>query len=496
MRACEYNNQKIINVITDCYKEFKLEILKDASLGWFFTDSFERELMVKRTDDFFIDKTFSKKINISHSSIQDKQSLLTARETINFINNLNDIKKKFSMLKKIVESNNSNLTNDSFKENRNIDIFGAQERTFNPKKINIIIIGSGITGLFLANTIKHQLGSLVNVLVLDNRSYKINTLKTFDRSWITYLPSYVLQKFTPSNIRVLLECFGADNKIGLPINIIETILMLSCKDQGVNFYFSPKIDYSKLNNKNITLFFDATGGRIKDNISNLSTQTLFNIEVKNIDLNLTHAGIIQLHNKTYSEPHHIKFALKGSGSIHYPYIHNSKIHTYMIKLSGLTKELTKKVFSFIKNANDLNLFYVWEGSLKEEINESLVFINLTAIEYDLMILRINTAINLKKFLNQNLDIKTQLNAKIISFLDMLVTIDSDHLTIIERPFSYYPYVNMNPEHGFINDKQIFPIGDSFYCGHPKLGNGLSVHLEFINLLVEKILVQIPSYKIS
>jgi len=120
MKSSEYNNQKIINVITDCYKEFKLEILKNASQGWFFADSFERELMVKRTDDFFIDKTLSKKINISHSSIQDKKSLLTARETINFINNLNDIKKKFFMLKKIIESNNSNLTNDSFKENRNI----------------------------------------------------------------------------------------------------------------------------------------------------------------------------------------------------------------------------------------------------------------------------------------------------------------------------------------------------------------------------------------
>ena len=92
--------------------------------------------------------------------------------------------------------------------------------------------------------------------------------------------------------------------------------------------------------------------------------------------------------------------------------------------------------------------------------------------------------------------KTQLNTKIISFLDMLVTIDNDNTTKIERPFSYYPYINMNPEQGYINDRQIFPIGDSFFCGHPKFGNGLSIHLEFINLLVEKILVQIPSYKTS
>ena len=77
---------------------------------------------------------------------------------------------------------------------------------------------------------------------------------------------------------------------------------------------------------------------------------------------------------------------------------------------------------------------------------------------------------------------------------MLVEIDSDHLTKIERPFSYCPYINMNPEKGYINDRQIFPIGDSFFCGHPKFGNGLSNHLKFINRLVEKILV--PSYKVS
>jgi len=36
----------------------------------------------KYTDDFFIDKTFSKKISLSHSSIQDKKPILTAGETI------------------------------------------------------------------------------------------------------------------------------------------------------------------------------------------------------------------------------------------------------------------------------------------------------------------------------------------------------------------------------------------------------------------------------
>ena len=76
--------------------------------------------------------------------------------------------------------------------------------------------------------------------------------------------------------------------------------------------------------------------------------------------------------------------------------------------------------------------------------------------------------------------------------DVIIELMNFSFIILREP----TYINMNPEQGYINDRRIFPIGDSFFCGHPKLGNGLSVHLEFINLLVEKILVQIPSYKTS
>jgi hypothetical protein len=45
---------------------------------------------------------------------------------------------------------------------------------------------------------------------------------------------------------------------------------------------------------------------------------------------------------------------------------------------------------------------------------------------------------------------------------------------------------LNAEFGYFNSKRIFPIGDSLFCGHPKVGNGLLNHFVFINDLVEKI----------
>lgn len=486
MKYKEDKNNEIIISIKNLYKNFKLALLNEAAKGWLFVDSFERDFMEKRESHSNIKKINSKKIDLAYTKLQYKEPLIGPRETINYLNNLNNIKIKFNHLKMLIKSNNLNLISDSFRNDICIDIVSAQDKVFNPKKINIIIIGSGATGLFLASTIKYKLGSIVNILVLDNRTYKKNILKMFNRDWLTYIPSPTVQKFTPPNIRELFECFGVNNKIGLPINILESILMLSCKEQGVNFFFSSDLDYSKLNNKHISLFFDGTGGRLMESQYISSAKTEFNLELENRNMNFKYAGINQLHNMTYSDSKNIKVLLKGSNSRHYPFINDLSIQMYMIKLTGIPKKLIRTVLNFVEKDNVSNLFYVWEGSLKDEINEGLIFINLTNNEYKLMILHIDNLMSLEDCLNKNSEIIDQLNIKIVSFLEMLITIDNDKLVKIEKPFSYCPYFNMNAEHGYINNKNIFPIGDSLFCGHPKMGNGLSVHLEFINKLVEEI----------
>lgn len=486
MKYKEDKNNEIIISIKNLYKNFKLALLNEAAKGWLFVDSFERDFMEKRESHSNIKKINSKKIDLAYTKLQYKEPLIGPRETINYLNNLNNIKIKFNHLKMLIKSNNLNLISDSFRNDICIDIVSAQDKVFNPKKINIIIIGSGATGLFLASTIKYKLGSIVNILVLDNRTYKKNILKMFNRDWLTYIPSPTVQKFTPPNIRELFECFGVNNKIGLPINILESILMLSCKEQGVNFFFSSELDYSKLNNKHISLFFDGTGGRLMESQYISSAKTEFNLELENRNMNFKYAGINQLHNMTYSDSKNIKVLLKGSNSRHYPFINDLSIQMYMIKLTGIPKKLIRTVLNFVEKDNVSNLFYVWEGSLKDEINEGLIFINLTNNEYKLMILHIDNLMSLEDCLNKNSEIIDQLNIKIVSFLEMLITIDNDKLVKIEKPFSYCPYFNMNAELGYINNKNIFPIGDSLFCGHPKMGNGLSVHLEFINKLVEEI----------
>ena len=68
---------------------------------------------------------------------------------------------------------------------------------------------------------------------------------------------------------------------------------------------------------------------------------------------------------------------------------------------------------------------------------------------------------------------------------MLALMDVDAQISIESPFKYSPYANLNSTSGSLHGKRVFPVGDSLFCGHPKMGNGLGSHLPLINELLER-----------
>ena len=140
----------------------------------------------------------------------------------------------------------ANLVNDSFRGDSCDDLGHAVEEVFKSGDLNIVVVGAGVCGLFLANSLKHCFGDQANILVLDNRSTFPNTRERFQRNWLTHIPTDLFKSYQPSSVKYLTECFGSNGAIGIPINILEAILQLSSKDQGVKFYFSKELDYSSL----------------------------------------------------------------------------------------------------------------------------------------------------------------------------------------------------------------------------------------------------------
>ena len=282
-----------------------------------------------------------------------------------------------------------------------------------------------------------------------------------------------------------MECFGTNGLIGIPINILETVLQLSCKDQGVKFLFLETFDYSKLSNNVIDLVFDATGGRLKECSYSTSNSAELAIDIPKQNINLNYAGVKQLHNIPGVGADYLDIVLKPFGDFHEPHIGDTKIWVHMVKITGIPINLMQTISEAIKKLNSLNMFYVWSGALRDEINEGLIFINLLDKESGYLTSVIDDPMTLKSLLGNNSNISKYLNRNINNIFLMLAGLDVDSQVKIEQPFKYCPYVNLNPGSGSLSGKRVFAVGDSLFCGHPKMGNGLGSHLPFINDLLGK-----------
>lgn len=477
--------QGVVVAVEEFYQNITNRILSEAYIGWLFADSFEKYFMagnpfseMPKNARHFVKKK-------SLLSTNEKYVLqLNSSQILRDLNSEKSIIKKYNYLKEVVKSDNVNIVNDSFEGESEADLGHAIEKTFDSKNLNLVIIGGGVCGLFLANNIKTLFGGKANVLVLDNRSRYSNTRESFKREWLTHIPTGFFRIGKRPDILSLLESFGANELIGVPINMLETILQFACKDQGVKFHFSDIFDYSLLNNNVIDLVFDATGGRLKECSYSDSKSDDLSINIPKANINLDDAGVKQLHNIPGVGEDYVNVALKPLDDFHEPYIENSKVLVHTVKLTGIPIDLMQPLLEAVNKLNSQNLFYVWRGTLRDKINEGLILINLLDKESRFLTSIIDDPIALKYLLNHSPNMSDQLNERIIFIFQMLVGMDTNDAVMIEQPFKYRPYVNLNAGFGLLSKKRVFAVGDSMFCGNPKTGNGLGSHLSIITDLVK------------
>ena len=480
--------QSVVFAVEQFYQNITKRIVPAASMGWLFADSFDKHFMEGNPCSEMPKKEEHLPKNHSFLSTNKQNKLqFNSSQILKKLNSKKSIFKKYDYLKKLVNSDDVNIVNDSFKEENNADLGRAIEKTFDSESLNLVIIGGGVCGLFLANSIKNWFGKRANVLVLDNRSRHSNTRESFKRGWLTHIPVSLFKIGKPTNILSLMECFGTNGLIGIPINILETTLQLSCKDQDVKFLFSEIFDYSNLNNNVIDLVFDATGGRLKECSYSASNSAELVLNIPKQNMNLDYAGVKQLRNIRGVGADYLNVVLKPFGDFHEPHIGDSKICVNMVKLTGIPINLMQPILEAVKKLNPSNMFYVWSGALRDEINEGLILINLLDKESGFLTSVIDDSTTLKALLSNNSNILNDLNGNIINFLQMLVGMDVNSQIQIEQPFRYCPYVNLNAGFGLLSGRRVFAVGDSLFCGHPKVGNGLGSHLPLMNELLEKMI---------
>ena len=474
--------------INTFYSSLHSQILNSASAGWLYNIQFDQDFLVKggmevncepknkSTEDPLPFKIESQNINQYYA--------FTPSILVSKLNEIECIKEKFHILDSLNCSENKILFADSFSKDNSIDLRGVQTNLFKEDQINVVIIGAGPCGLYLSNALKHQLRHKINILVLDNHCDARHFKKPFSRRWLSDLPMKYFDKYFDSNIRKLANSFGKDGCIGLPINFIEVLLLISAKELGVNFYFDQNLDYSVLNNSLIDLVFDASGGRIPSTKQGTPMEQEITIQIPNISTNYQYAGIKNLPFKNVNSKKNILITLKEDGYYHYPHFNDTGLFLRMMKLIQVPISLHPTLMKFVQNLNN-NRFYIWSGKLVDEINEILVLINLTIDEYDFLKRMVRNIQRLSMDLIEKATENKEIRKDLLDFLKICASNEDDQI-YITSPFISKTSINLRPLDQRINGIEVYPLGDSLFQGNPKVGNGLGTHLVNIIKLVEVI----------
>ncbi len=462
----------ILRSILKFYKNEFNNIITSSASGWQYFVDYDIETFTKAIPGNIQNSLNTKdKIEIlDNNTIPDVMSY-NAKKLIQYLSKFITTKELYMKLDEILYLKHPVLTNENF-ENIKTTI-----NRHNEFQTNFLFLGGGITSLFLANILKYHLKDKVNIIIFDNRINSKGKRKVFDRNWLTHLDIYNFTAMLDDEINLIFKKFVKNNLIGLPLKFLEAILMIFCKERGINFIFNENINFSSFDDLVIDFIIDGTGGRINKFYTNNSIINDLDIEYKGNPTNYTFAGIT---NKIYSSDIY-NFKLKKNGNLYIPTYKGKKIESFMFKITGIPSKYYNNFVKLISNKNKDNLFYIWNGNLPTEINELLMFINLDKNQYTLLKKLLINKVNPIKFLKFVTDNNILLDVRIINLINILSELNLNCKTIIcEPPFKYSPYINPVNTLSFLENLPLLPIGDSIFCGHPKVGNGLNFHLKFIN----------------
>ena len=247
--------------------------------------------------------------------------------------------------------------------------------TFLESTINVVIIGAGPVGLYLANLLADQnwIGDLppIRVVVFENRvdGTAIGRKQPYTRSYMTSLHLWCFQVI--DEFSDLVDTLFPGGLWNLPINAIETLLLLSGRRRGVQFLYDDYRKYESIisNLPNVIAFdasghrLDRLGGRRKDAYASREanvhtprdgvnqTQLLFpSKDFESTYFTVETYDLQQKHGKVIS----VAEAETEGGTILYPVNADGSPHTYrFLKVSNLKIDRDEeKIINTI--CNDIN----------------------------------------------------------------------------------------------------------------------------------------------
>ena len=448
--------------------EYTSKTLTRASLGWIYALRFDRDFLTNNFELKEENKSIQKK-NIKQS--KKKNSKLNF-DPFRQLQSFHTSTEKWKYMKGINSIRNLGVLEDSFKsETDETALKQARKFISSNEKLNILVIGAGCCGLFFSNNLKKKLGKLVNILVCDNRIEESGVREPYSRNWLTNLPKFLFHNKINKSVTDVFDYFSDGKHIGVTLNMMEILLLQSCKKNKVKFFFRDDPYDDLIKESCIDFIVDATGGKLYKYYPNHKEK---NISLK-IPLN---------RNRNDCLP----FVLKEKDNYHYPFFQGKQIINYQFKIVGIAEKLYPLINQYIKDNNHDNLFYIWIGKLIKKLNEFLIIVNIKEKDIEIFHSLLKKRICIEEFEQFDKRLKSEVDNRILELIKIISKVKTKKDKIyLESPFSYKPRIKLfNKDLPKYYGKIIIPIGDSYYIGNAKVGNGLGTHLVYIDELTKTI----------
>lgn len=446
-----------------------------ASAGWRYASHLEKSFIVDTKEALRADAQTTTDTTTPSVTLTEMQ-----KPSLKALAEIEDPKTLFETLKGLSTRVSPALNQDDFQHGCRQDLESQLDRVFMPSALNIVVLGAGPVGLLLSHALKRSLRNKVQILMIETRTIMPGWKKSYTRGWLTHILKTQFAGIVDEKIMQIFHRIGDGVNIGAPLNVLENILLLGARNSGVNVLFHSQPDLQFIAHSKVNCLFDTTGGRMdwgqypgfKSGTDNSADElTLSMPETANYGKGFDTFGIVN-----HSVAPALRASLRKNGQHRQPYVDGHIPIVPMLKITGLPAAWLPSVKLQASTNNLDSKFYIWPGRLNAPINEGLILVNIHPELYRLLLPIIPKSRPVEECLNSFGSQIEELDPRLYSVLKGLSN-EAIKSCQLEPPFVYQPWIRTEP---FADDtffgRPVFPLGDSLFNGHPKVGNGLSGNL--------------------
>lgn len=360
-------------------------------------------------------------------------------------------------------------------EDRLHEILG---NSFIPGRFNLVIIGAGPVGVLMAASLKKELGQAIDILLIESRVSATHLKKPYNRRWQTNIPQSLTGKMLHPKAARACARTGDGHFIGVDICSLESLGLLSARAAGVRCLFVEQNSFDWLAEAPVHLLVDASGARWRKpgKLEEKTYPGLLLKQATNKAQSYLDYGVV----RSSSIPNSRVDVRHKDGWLQ-PLYKNGPIKQSLIKVQDIPIACYQPLLQWIQQNNQDNKFYLWPGRKHAEINRLLLFVSMTVKEHEVLSRFIGDEdIGLIEIIRWD-GFKSNLDSRLQSLLRQIYSHEKTCCTTsVSRPFIFEPRM-LDPDvaSDTLHGVPVLPIGDSFFNGNPKTGNGLGVHIHHI-----------------